>query len=51
MRSYPSAILPHMEDTLEVKEQLKKCCSIDSFGPAYSRILIDVFKIVIDVKE
>ena len=51
MRSYTSATLLHMEDTLEVGEQLKKCFNQDFSGPAYSRTLIDLFKIVIDVKE
>ena len=51
MRTYPSAILLHMDHILEVREQLRKCCSHDFSGPAYSRILIDMFKFVIDVSE
>ena len=51
MRSYLNAILLHMEDILEVKEQLRKCCSLDFSSPVYSRILIDMFKVVIDVNE
>ena len=51
MRSYPSATLLHMEDTLEVRGQLKKCFNMDFYGLAYSRILIDVFKIMMDVRE
>ena len=51
MRSCKSAILLHMEDILEVKEQLIKCCSLDFSSLVYSRILIDMLKVVIDVSE
>ena len=51
MRSYPSAILLHMEDILEVREHLRKCYSLDFSSPVYSRIVIDMFKVVIDVNE
>ena len=50
MRSYLIATLPHMEDTLVVKEQLKKCFNLEFSSPAYSRILIDEFKIVTNVR-
>ena len=51
MRSYQSVTLQHMEENLEVREQFKKYFNMVFFGPAYSRILKDAFKIVIYVKE
>ena len=51
MQSYPSVILPHIEDILEPRKQLRKCCNLDFFSPAYSRILIDTFKVVTGVNE
>ena len=51
MLSYLSAILPHIENILEPKKQLRKCCNLDFSGLIYSRILIDTFKVVTDVNE
>ena len=51
MQPYPSAILPHMEDILESRKQLRKCCNLDFFGLVYSRILINTFKVETDVNE
>ena len=48
MRSYPSAILPHMEDILEPRKQLIKFFNLDFSSPVYSRILIDTSKVVTD---
>ena len=51
MQSYLSAIHPLMEDILEPRKQLKKCCNLDFSGPVYSRILIDSFKAMTNVNE
>ena len=48
---YPSVILHHMEDTLEVIEQLKKCFNLVFSGLHCLRIVIKNFRAVIDVIE
>ena len=51
MRYYPNAIPPSIKKILDLKEQLRKCCNLDFSGLVYSRILIDMLKVVTDVNE
>ena len=51
MQSYLSAIHYLLEDILEPRKQLRKCCNLDFSGLVYSRILIDTFNAVTDVSE
>ena len=47
MQSYLSVIRPFMEP----RKQLRKCYNLDFSVPAYSRILINMFKAVTDVSK
>ena len=51
MQYFLSSIHPLMEDILEPRKQLRKSCNLDFSGPVYSRILIDMFKVVTNVSE
>ena len=51
MQFYLSAIRLPMEDILEPRKQLIKCCNLDFSGLVYSRTPIDTCKALTDVSE